>query len=58
MDAHHVAEPDSDDVEDQHLLFLSRVELMEALITGEFKVMSLMAVVALALHHLDGGTKG
>ena len=58
MDAHHVAEPDSDDVEDQHLLFLSRVELMESLITGEFKVMSWMAVVALALHHLDGGTKG
>jgi ADP-ribose pyrophosphatase len=55
--AHRVAEPDSDDVEDQHLLFLSRAELMEALVTGEFKVMSWMAVVALALHHLDGETK-
>ena len=30
---------------------------MEALLKGEFKVMSWMAVVALALHHLDSETK-
>ena len=51
--ARRVAEPDSDDVEDQNLLFFTRDELMAALLSGEFKVLSWMAVVALALHHLD-----
>ena len=50
--AEQVAEPDSDDLEDQRLLFLTCSELETALEAGEFKVLSWAAVVALALHHL------
>ena len=51
--AEHVAQPDSDDIEDQQLLHLTRSELEAALEAGEFKVMSWAAAVALALFHLD-----
>ncbi len=50
--AEYSAEPDSDDVEDQQLLYLTRSELEDALEAGEFKVLSWVAVVALALRHL------
>lgn len=51
-DAVPVAEPSSDDIEDQELLHLSREELEDALRTGEFKVLSWVAAVSLALQHL------
>ena len=41
--------PDSDDLEEQRLLFLSREELESALANGEFKVLAWAATVALAL---------
>jgi ADP-ribose pyrophosphatase len=47
--ARRVAEPDADDLEEQHLLRLSRSEVRAALAAGEFKSLPWMAVVALAL---------
>ncbi len=47
-----VAEADSDDLEDQELLNLSRTELKDALAAGEFKVITWAATVALALHYI------
>jgi ADP-ribose pyrophosphatase len=52
LGACHVTEPNSDDLEPQELLSLSRAELEEALSRGEFKVLSWAANVVLALHHL------
>lgn len=49
---------DADDLEEQELLLLTRRELEDALIRGEFKVLPWAAAVALALPHLnpsDGG---
>lgn len=57
VDAEPVAEIDADDLEEQELVLLSRAEVAEALMAGQFKVMAWAAVVALALLHLDrGGT--
>lgn len=53
MNAIKVAEPDSDDLEDQELLLLTQGELEMALREGEFKVMAWAAIVALALNHLN-----
>ena len=50
--AQRVTAPNSDDLEDQQLLFLSRSEVEAALETGEFKVLAFTTVVALALQHL------
>jgi 8-oxo-dGTP pyrophosphatase MutT (NUDIX family) len=47
-----VTEPDSDDIEDQTLLRLTRSELEAALVAGEFKILSWAAVVSLALNRL------
>ncbi len=47
--ARKVREPDADDLEEQELLLLTRAEVEEALLAGEFKVLSWAAVVALAL---------
>ena len=47
-----VAEPDSDDLEEQELLYVSRSELEDALTAGEFKVLSWAATVALALRFM------
>ena len=47
-----VATPIVDDLEEQHLLLLSRVEVEQALAIGEFKVMAWTAAVALALRIL------
>jgi ADP-ribose pyrophosphatase len=53
LDTIPVAEPHSDDLEDQELLLLSRSELEEALNAGEFKILAWSAVVALALNYLS-----
>ena len=53
LDAKYVAEPNSDDLEDQELLVLSREELEEALKAGEFKIMAWAAVVSFALGHVN-----
>ena len=44
-----VAEPASDDLEEQHLVFLSRAELTKAFTLGQFKVTSWAALVGFAL---------
>lgn len=53
LGARPVAQPDSDDLEDQELLLLSRGEVETALRAGEFKVVAWAAVVAMALHFLE-----
>jgi ADP-ribose pyrophosphatase len=50
--ARRVAEVLADDLEEQQLLHLSRAEVELALRTGEFKVLSWAAVMALALQRL------
>jgi len=57
MNAKQVAEPKSDDLEDQELLFLSRDEIEAALKAGEFKVLSWAAVVAMSLNYLNDTEK-
>jgi ADP-ribose pyrophosphatase len=51
--ARWVAEPDADDLEEQHLLHLSRTEVETALVSGEFKVLPWSNAMALALLYLD-----
>jgi ADP-ribose pyrophosphatase len=51
-DARRVAEPASDDLEEQQLLLMSREEIEAALAAGEFKVLAWAAVVALGLPHV------
>lgn len=53
LNAKKVAEPNSDDLEDQELLFLSKSEIEIALREGEFKVLAWSAVVAMSLHYLN-----
>jgi ADP-ribose pyrophosphatase len=53
LNARRVAEPDSDDLEDQELLLLSKVEIETALQAGEFKVLAWSAVVAMALNYIN-----
>ncbi len=52
LKAKKIAEPNSDDLEDQELLFLSRNEIENALKEGEFKILAWSAVVAMALNYL------
>lgn len=47
--ASQVAAPCPDDLEEQHLLLLNRIELEEALANGQFKVLSWATTVALGL---------
>ena len=47
--AHQVGESIADDLEEQEMITLSRTELMNALLNGEFKVLSWSTAVALAL---------
>ena len=49
--AQQVAQPDSDDLEDQSLILLSRDELISSLMAGEFKVLSWAAGISMALMH-------
>ena len=61
MGARQVAEPCSDDLEDQELLLLSRAEIESALREGAFKVLAWSAVVAMALNYIYqpwGATRG
>jgi len=51
--ARPVTEPNPDDLEDLHLLRLKRPDLEAALTTGEFKLLPWVAVVTLALRHID-----
>ena len=53
LNAKRVAQPNSDDLEDQELLFLTRNELEEALKAGEFKILAWSAVVAMSLNYLN-----
>ncbi len=53
LHARQVAEPNSDDLEDQEILFLTRDEIESALNAGEFKVLSWSAVVAMSLIYLN-----
>jgi ADP-ribose pyrophosphatase len=57
LQAKKVAEPISDDLEDQQLLMLSRSEIENALNAGEFKVLAWSAVVALSLNYLNASRK-
>jgi ADP-ribose pyrophosphatase len=53
LNARKVTEPDSGDLEDQELLFLSRAEIEQALKAGEFRIISWACCVALALNYLS-----
>jgi ADP-ribose pyrophosphatase len=53
LDAEKVAEPNSDDLEDQQIVYHSRIELETALQAGEFKALAWAAAVSLALNRLD-----
>lgn len=44
---------DSDDLEEQQILFFDRDGLESALLQGEFKILAWAAAVSLALHHLQ-----
>ena len=50
--ARQVAEPDADDLEEQILLKLTRVEVEAAVARGAFKVLPFQAIMALALLRL------
>ncbi len=52
LNAKKVTEPNSDDLEDQELLFLDQAEIEKALAAGEFKILAWSAVVAMALNYL------
>ncbi len=47
-----VTERDADDLEEQHLLLLTRAEVEQALRQGEFKALPWVAIIALALQYL------
>jgi ADP-ribose pyrophosphatase len=53
LNAKQVAKPNSDDLEDQELLFLSQNEIENALKTGEFKILAWSAVVAMSLNYMN-----
>ena len=57
LNARQVAQPDSDDLEDQEILFLSKNELENALKMGEFKVLAWAAVVAMSSNYLNANEK-
>jgi ADP-ribose pyrophosphatase len=52
--AHRVAQAKPDDLEEQHLLLLTRSEVSAAFASRAFKVLPWMAVVALAMTFLEG----
>jgi ADP-ribose pyrophosphatase len=51
LDAVRVAEPDSDDLEEQELIEVSREVLQERLFAGDFQVLPWTAAIALSLLH-------
>jgi ADP-ribose pyrophosphatase len=52
--AHRVSEPNSDDLEEQESLLLTRAQITAALVAGEFKVLPWATIVALALAQTEG----
>jgi ADP-ribose pyrophosphatase len=50
--AHHAYPINSDDLEEQELLLLSRQELEAAFVSGEFKILAWAAAVSFALRHI------
>jgi ADP-ribose pyrophosphatase len=52
--AHRVAEPHSDDLEEQQLLHLTRAEVERGLAAGDVKVLAWTAAFLLALRHMEG----
>jgi ADP-ribose pyrophosphatase len=50
--ARRVYAVDSDDMEEQEILFLNRDELESALLQGEFKILAWAATVSFALRHI------
>jgi hypothetical protein len=52
LDATYDREPFADDLEDQELLLMSRSEIENALLAGEFKVLTSAAVVSLSLNYI------
>ena len=52
--AHRVSEPNSDDLEEQEPLLLTRAQIETALVAGEFKVLPWATIVALALAQTEG----
>ncbi|HTP10347.1 MAG TPA: NUDIX hydrolase, partial [Anaerolineae bacterium] len=52
LQARHVTDRNADDLEEQHLLHLTRAELEAALDAGQFKALPWAAIAALALRHL------
>ena len=52
LNARYVCDPNSDDLEDQELIYLSKAEIETALESGEFKVLAWTTVVSLALNYL------
>ncbi len=53
LQARQIAQPNSDDLEDQELLLLNRSDLETALKAGEFKILAWSAVVAMSLNYLN-----
>ena len=51
-EAHQVGEIIADDIEEQEVVVLTRTEMMQALLDGEFKVLSWSTAVALSLFHV------
>lgn len=51
-EAHQVGEIIADDLEEQEIVILTRAEMMQALLDGEFKVLSWSTAVALSLFHV------
>jgi ADP-ribose pyrophosphatase len=51
--ARFVGQVESDDLEEQETLLLTRAEIADALLRGEFRLMPWMAAMALALHRLN-----
>jgi ADP-ribose pyrophosphatase len=52
--ARRVSEPNSDDLEEQEMLLLTRNEMQAALVAGDFKVLPWATIVALALELMEG----
>jgi ADP-ribose pyrophosphatase len=53
QDAQYVTAPNADDLEEQELVHLGPSEVRTALVTGEFKTLSWVAGVALALQYME-----
>ena len=51
LNARQIAEPDSDDLDDQELLYFSQNVIEDALKAGEFKVLAWASVVSMALNY-------